>query len=89
MKSAIVRNDSVFNHKQMVSEKPDQLKEKLKKMLHHLVYLNQFTASLAEIFWSQHMSFLQNDVKLKAEMFKQFSPTVNCFDDFFFNNVKM
>ena len=40
MKSAIVRNDSVFNHKQMVSENPDQLKEKLKKMLHHFVYLN-------------------------------------------------
>ena len=35
------------------------------------------------------MSFLQNDVKLKAEMFKQFSQTVDCLDDFFFNNVEM
>ena len=35
------------------------------------------------------MSFLQKDVKLKVEMVKQFSPTVNCFDYFFFNNVEM
>ena len=41
MKSAVFRNVSVFHPKQMVSEKPDQLKEKMKKLLHHLTYLNQ------------------------------------------------
>ena len=89
MKSAIVRNVSVFNPKQMVSEKPDHLKEKLKKLFHHLIYLNRVATSLAENSLSQYMSFLQVDVKLKAEMFKQFSPTVNCLDDFFFNNMEM
>ena len=63
MKSAIVRNVSLFNPKQMVSEKPDQLKEKLKKLLHHLIYLNQVTTTLAENSLSQYMSFLQSDVK--------------------------
>ena len=61
-KSTIVRNVSVFNLKQMVSGKSDQLKEKLKKLLHHLIYLNQVTTSSAENSLSQYMSFLQNDV---------------------------
>ena len=59
MKSAIVRNASAFNPKQMVSVKPDQLREKLKKLLHHLIYLNQVTSALAENSLSQYMSFLQ------------------------------
>ena len=89
VKSAIARNVSVFKPKQMVFEKPDQLKEKLKKLLHHLIYLNQVTTSLAENGLSQYMSFLQNDVKLKAEMFKQYSPTVSRLDNFLFNNMEM
>lgn len=80
---------SVFNPKQMVSERPDELKEKLKKLLHHLIYLNQVKTSLTENDLSQYMSFLQNEMKLKAEMFKQFSPTVYRLDNFLFNNVEM
>ena len=34
------------------------------------------------------MRFLQNDSKSKVEIFKQFNPTVNRLDDFFFNNVE-
>ena len=30
-----------------------------------------------------------NDVKLKVEVFKQFSANVNCLDDFFSNNVEI
>ena len=45
IKSAIVRN-VCFIPKQMVSEKPDQIKEKLKKLLHHLIYLNQVTTTM-------------------------------------------
>ena len=88
MKFTIVRN-VCLRPKQIVSEKPDQLKEKLKKPPHHSIYLNQVTTSLAENSLSQYMSFLQNDVKLNADMFKQFSPTVNHLDDFFFNNVEV
>ena len=51
-KKSIVTNVSVFNPKQVVSEKPDQLKEKLRKLLHHLIYLNQVTAILSENSWS-------------------------------------
>ena len=65
----IVRNVSVFNPQKIVSKKPDQLKEKLKKLLHHLIYLNQVTTTLAENTLPQYMSFLQDDVKLKVEMF--------------------
>ena len=46
MTSAIVRN-VCLNSKQMVSEKPDQLKEKLKKLFHHLIYSNEVTTTLA------------------------------------------
>ena len=46
MTSAIFRN-VCLNPKQMVSEKPDQLKEKLKKVFHHLIYSNQVTTTLA------------------------------------------
>ena len=88
MKSAVFRNVSVFNPKQMVSEIPDQLKKKLKKLLHDLICLNKVTNTLAENSLSQYISFLQNDVKLKVQMFKQFSPTVNRLDDFFSNNVE-
>ena len=88
MKSAVFRNVSVFNPKQMVSKIPDQLKKKLKKLLHDLICLNKVTNTLAENSLSQYISFLQNDVKLKVQMFKQFSPTVNRLDDFFSSNVE-
>ena len=42
-----------FQCKQMVSEQPDQLKEKLKKLIHDLIYLNQVTTTLAENSLSQ------------------------------------
>ena len=42
-----------FQPKQMVSEQPDQLKEKLKKLIHDLIYLNQVTTTLAENSLSQ------------------------------------
>ena len=64
MKFTVVRNVSVFNPKQMVSEKPDQLREELKKLFHHLIYLNQVTTSLSENSLSQYKSFLQNNVKI-------------------------
>ena len=51
-KKSIVTNVSVFNPKQVVSEKPDELKEKLRKLLHHLICLNQVTAILSENSWS-------------------------------------